>query len=95
MNSHLRSQKMLAPRCSAMGILLWGVALSAVIGGAFCLVVSHFDHSTTELGIGVAALFMSLLLFGLSHSLRRLQLIEWRLESRTDLAMIQSRLGVT
>jgi hypothetical protein len=70
------------------------VALSALIGGAFCLLLSYSDHSTTELAFSVAALFMSLRFFAMPHGLRSLQFIEWRLESRTDSVLSQSRLGV-
>jgi hypothetical protein len=67
-----RREKMLRPPISALEILRWGVALSALIGGALCVLLSYSDHSTTELAFGVAALFMSLRFFALSQGLRAL-----------------------
>lgn len=81
------------PPCSALEILLCGMALTTLIGGAFCFVMAYSDRSTTELAIGVAALFVGLLLFAQSYVLRWLQLIEWRLETRADSAMIQSTIS--
>jgi hypothetical protein len=87
-----RSEKMMLPRISVIEILLWGVALFAFISGAFCLVLSYSSKSTTELAIGVPSLFMSFQFFALSHGLRWLQLIEWRLALRNDSPAIRSRL---